>query len=73
MAKLTALQRARLSSSAFAFPKQRKFPIHDKGHAMHAIRIGSLQVSKGNLSIKDYNKMIKKINVRWGFNAKLKK
>lgn len=72
MAKLTAIQRARLSSSAFAFPKTRLYPIHDKGHAQNAIRIGSIQVAKGNLSVKQYNSMIKKINLKFGFKAKLK-
>jgi len=37
MAKLTAAQRKKLSSSQFALPAQRKFPIHDKSHARNAL------------------------------------
>ena len=37
MAKLTVADRNRLPSSAFAFPKTRKFPIHDRAHARDAL------------------------------------
>lgn len=39
MAKLTAEERDALPDSAFAFPKQRKEPIPDKGHVIGAIRL----------------------------------
>lgn len=37
MSKLTAIQRARLSSSAFAFLKTRSYPIHDVTHQRNAL------------------------------------
>ena len=37
MAKLTVAVRKRLPSKAFAFPKTRKFPIHDRMHARDAL------------------------------------
>lgn len=73
MAKLTDAQRNALSSSQFVFPKLRKYPIHSKGHAQHAIRIGSIQLGKGNLTVAQYNQIVKAVNTRWGFNAKFKK
>jgi hypothetical protein len=37
MAKLRAKQRKRLKASSFAYPRQRKYPIHDKAHARNAL------------------------------------
>ncbi len=37
MAKLTAAVRKRLPSTAFAYPKTRRFPIHDRAHARDAL------------------------------------
>ena len=37
MAKLTVAVRKRLPSTAFVFPKTRKFPIHDRAHARDAL------------------------------------
>jgi hypothetical protein len=37
MAKLTAAQRRKLPSQAFALPEKRAYPIHDRGHAMAAL------------------------------------
>ena len=39
MSKLSATERDALPDSAFAFPKQRKEPIPDKGHVISAIRL----------------------------------
>lgn len=39
MAKLSAAERDALPDSAFAFPKQRKEPIADRGHVISAIRL----------------------------------
>lgn len=72
MAKLTDAQRNALPGSAFVFPNSRKYPIHDKGHAMHAIRTGAIQLGKGNLTVPQYNQIVKAVNTRWGFNAKFK-
>jgi uncharacterized protein DUF6582 len=37
MTKLTSKQRNRLSSSSFAEPKSRSYPIQDKSHARNAL------------------------------------
>lgn len=37
MAKLTGKQRKTLTSSQFALPAQRKYPINDKAHARNAL------------------------------------
>ena len=37
MATLTAAARNALPSSAFVFPKGRRFPIHDRSHAANAL------------------------------------
>jgi hypothetical protein len=37
MAKLTVAGRKRLPSTAFVFPKTRKYPIHDRVHARDAL------------------------------------
>lgn len=37
MAVLTTRKRKRLPNSAFALPKTRKYPIHDKIHARNAL------------------------------------
>lgn len=73
MAKLTDSQRNALASNQFVFPKTRKYPIHTKGHAQYAIRIGSIQLGRKNLSVAEYNKIVSAVNTRWGFNAKFKK
>jgi hypothetical protein len=39
MAKLSAAERDALPDSVFAFPKQRKEPIPDRGHVLAAIRL----------------------------------
>lgn len=73
MAKLTDAQRNALASSQFVFPRTRKYPIHDKGHAMQAIRVGSIQLGRGNLTVTEYNQIVNAVNKKWGFKAKLKK
>lgn len=37
MAKLTAKRRKRLKTSSFAIPKERKYPINDRAHALNAL------------------------------------
>ena len=37
MARLTAAERNKLPSSAFAEPKERKYPMEDKSHARNAL------------------------------------
>lgn len=47
MAKMTASKRKRLSSSSFAEPGKRKYPINDKAHARNAL---SRVAQKGTLA-----------------------
>ena len=37
MAKLTYKKRKRMRSTSFALPRERKYPIHDKQHAIVAL------------------------------------
>jgi hypothetical protein len=37
MARLKAKRRKSLPASAFAYPAQRRYPIHDKAHARNAL------------------------------------
>lgn len=37
MAKLTTAERNNLPGSAFVFPKDRRYPIHDESHARDAL------------------------------------
>ena len=37
MAKLTSKRRKKLPKTAFAYPSQRKYPIHDRAHARNAL------------------------------------
>lgn len=37
MARLSPTARSRLSSSTFAIPSERKYPINDKNHARNAL------------------------------------
>ena len=73
MAKLTESQRNALASNQFVFSKTRKYPVHDKGHAMYALKIGNIQYAKGNLTKAQYNQIVSKVNTMWGFNARFKK
>ena len=50
MAKLMASTRNALPRSSFALPKERKYPIEDRGHAVAAKARATQQVAKGNLS-----------------------
>jgi hypothetical protein len=72
MAKLTDAQKDRLKSSQFVFPENRSYPIPDKGHAQWAVKVGAIQLSKGNLTVSQYNTIAKTVNKRYGFHVKLK-
>lgn len=50
MAKLNARSRSVLRTSQFALPKQRKYPIHDRSHAINAKARSTQQFKRGNLS-----------------------
>ena len=56
MSKLTAVQKASLKSSDFAFPKEKAYPIHDVGHQKAALMYG-----KQFLSVEKYALLKQKI------------
>lgn len=62
MAKLTAKKRSSLPSSAFAEPKERKFPVNDKSHAANAKARATQMEAKGKLSPSAKKKIDAKAN-----------
>lgn len=48
--KLNAERRSALRSAQFAMPKERKYPVHDRAHAINAKARATQQYRKGNLS-----------------------
>lgn len=50
MAKLTSKARNALPSSDFALPKERKYPVQNKSHAVNAKARAQQQFDKGNIS-----------------------
>lgn len=57
MAKLSSKARNKLPKSAFAEPKDRKYPVNDKAHARNALARVSQQENKGNISESAANKV----------------
>lgn len=57
MGKLTAAERKKLPASAFAMPKQRKFPIEDAAHAKDALGRAS---ARGPAALKAVAKKVAK-------------
>lgn len=62
MAVLTASTRARIPTSKFALPGQRKYPVHDKAHAANAKARARQQFNKGNLSRSSLRAIFAKAN-----------
>lgn len=50
MAKLTSSGRSALRDKQFALPGERKYPVHDRAHAINAKARATQQFRKGNLS-----------------------
>lgn len=50
MAKLTAAKRKKVPKSEFGLPKERKYPMPDKSHAVNAKARATQMVKKGKLS-----------------------
>lgn len=50
MAKVSASQRKSLPDSAFAYPKQRMYLIHDKNHARLALAMAARKDSFGDVA-----------------------
>lgn len=62
MAKLTSKQRKALPSKDFALPKERKYPINDRSHAINAKARAQQQYDKHNISKDVLGKIDKKAN-----------
>lgn len=52
LSKLTSAERKALPSSAFVFPKARKFPIHDRAHAIAALRLSGRKGPKVQATVR---------------------
>jgi hypothetical protein len=50
MAKLTYKERQKLPASAFVFPEEEAYPIHDEAHARAALQRGSQHESGSRLA-----------------------
>lgn len=48
MAKLKAKSRKKLPKTAFAYPSQRKYPIHDRAHARNALARAAQKKTMGS-------------------------
>lgn len=68
MAKLKKGQRRKLPSSSFAYPAQRKYPIHDRAHAKAALSRAASKKTMGT-----YAHVAAKVNARYPGLAKGKK
>jgi hypothetical protein len=66
VAKLTAVERNKLPSSAFGDPKNRKFPEEDRGHAIAAKSRAKQQENRGALSKGAYEAIVSKANRKIG-------
>ena len=58
--RLTRSMRDKLPSSSFGLPKQRKYPITSRGHAIAAKGRAKEGLDKGWINKSQYNKIVKK-------------
>jgi hypothetical protein len=57
MTKLKAKRRNKLPKSKFALPGKRKYPIHDRAHAVNAKARATQQYKKGRISRSTKNRI----------------
>jgi len=62
MAKLTTKKRKKLPSRDFGLPKERKYPMPDKSHAINAKARATQMVKKGHLTKSQERKIDAKAN-----------
>ena len=62
MTILTTAKRKKLKKSVFGLPKQEKYPINDKEHAINAKARDTQMVKKGKLSASSAAKITAKAN-----------
>jgi len=66
MAKLTTKERNSLRTSAFALPKTRGWPVHDKSHARFALTQVGRSLRAGNITPAQAAAIRYKANARLG-------
>ena len=66
MARLRASRRKKIPKSSFGLPGSRKYPMHDRAHAINAKARAKQQLNKGKLSRSSYNKIVAKANRKIG-------
>lgn len=57
---LDTAQRRKLPASEFGLPKSRRYPMEDRGHAISAKAYAKQELDRGNLSKKDFTKIVTK-------------
>jgi len=62
MAKLTTKKRNKIPKSEFGMPKERKYPLSDRAHAINAKARASQMVKRGKLSSSEKAKIDRKAN-----------
>jgi hypothetical protein len=72
LAKLTAAARKKVPSDKFGLPKQKKYPMPDKGHAANAKARASEMEGKGILSMAQEEEIDAKANKILGKKGKAK-
>lgn len=70
MAKLRAARRRKLRKSSFGLPGSRKYPMHDRAHAINAKARAKQQLKKGRLSKSSYSRIVAKANRKLGKGRK---
>ncbi len=65
MAKMKAKQRNSLPDSAFVYPKERKYPVHDLPHARAALRMAAQKGTSG-----EYRTVAAAVRKRYGNKIK---
>jgi len=69
--KLTAAKRKKIPSTAFGEPKERKYPMQDKAHAVNAKARATQMENKGKLSLSSASKIKAKANKLLGKKGKI--
>jgi hypothetical protein len=60
--KLTTEKERKLPDKAFGLPESRKYPMPDPSHARNAKARAKQMKTKGKLSKKDYDRIVRKAN-----------
>lgn len=73
MARLRAKKRKKLKKSSFGLPGSRKYPMHDKRHAVNAKARATQQFKKGKISKATRDKIHAKANKKLGKGKRKKR